>query len=587
MRGKALAHLAPGQPPMSENEFRLRVGRIRAKGTAGPRTFVGEALAAVQRAGGFPGRTGGRGSTFGRGRAASLSAQQGLAARSRGAVIKARVVRHSGRGAPLSVHLNYLQRDGVTQDGARGQVFDAAGEADPKAFAARCADDRHHFRFIVSPDDAEQLADLKAFTRDLMAQAETDLGTHLDWVAVDHWNTGHPHIHVLVRGAGDDGRDLVISRDYIAEGLRARAGQLVTLELGLRNDAELVRRLDQQVGADRWTPLDRSLARSVGEQDGLIDVRPPRLGRPDWTQPAKVARLKKLQGLGLAQEAAPGRWSMARDAEQTLRALGQREDIIARIHRALTAQGVARDPGRYALGEDASHILGRLVGRGLDDELKATAFAVVEGLDGRTHHVRLKDLEAASDAPLGAIVEAQARTWGKDRSQVVLAVRSDLSLAQQVTAEGATWLDRQLVGRAPAALGEGGFAEEVRAALAARSRVLAERGLARSAGPGTIFARDLLDTMRDRELGAAARRLSGETGLPHQSVAADGEIAGVYRQRVNLASGRFAMIDNGLGFVLVPWRPDLERHLGQEVRAVAQAGGGIAWSFTQKRGLGL
>ncbi len=571
---------------MSENEFRLRVGRIRAKGTAGPRTFVGEALAAVQRAGGFPGRTGGRGSTFGRGRVASLSAQQGLAARARGAVIKARVVRHSGHGAPLSVHLNYLQREGVTQDGARGEMFDAAGAADPKAFADRCAEDRHHFRFIVSPDDAEQLCDLKAYARDLMSQAEADLGTRLDWVAVDHWNTGHPHIHILVRGVGDDGRDLVISRDYIAEGLRARAGQLVTLELGLRSDTELVRRLDQQVEADRWTPLDRSLARSVGELDGLIDVRPPRLGRPDWTQPARVARLKKLQGLGLADQVAPGLWTLAPDAEPVLRALGRREDIVARVHRALAAQGVERDPARYALDDDASPVLGRLVARGLDDELKGTAFAVVEGVDGRTHHVRLKGLEDASDAALGATVEARARTWGRDPSQVVLAVRSDLDLTGQVTAEGATWLDRQLVGRAPAMLGAGGFAEEVRGALDARAAVLAEKGLARGAGARMIFARDLLDTLRDRELEAAVRRLSAETGLAHQPVAADGEIAGVYRQRLNLASGRFAMIDNGLGFSLVPWRADLERHLGQEVRGIAQAGGGIAWSFAQKRGLG-
>jgi type IV secretory pathway VirD2 relaxase len=94
-------------------------------------------------------------------------------------------------------------------------LFDAeCDSADHRAFAGRCTDDRHHFRFIVSPDDAEQLSDLKGFTRDLMRQAERDLGTKLDWVAVDHWNTQHPHIHVIIRGATDDGHDLVISRDY-------------------------------------------------------------------------------------------------------------------------------------------------------------------------------------------------------------------------------------------------------------------------------------------------------------------------------------------------------------------------------------
>jgi hypothetical protein len=95
----------------------------------------------------------------------------------------------------------YLRREGVTKDGVPGRMFDAEHEdPDYRAFAERCEGDRHHFRFIVSPQDAEQLSDLKVFTRDLMAQAEQDLGPRLDWVGIDHWNTDNPHIHVIVRG---------------------------------------------------------------------------------------------------------------------------------------------------------------------------------------------------------------------------------------------------------------------------------------------------------------------------------------------------------------------------------------------------
>jgi type IV secretory pathway VirD2 relaxase len=43
---------------------------------------------------------------------------------------------------------------------------------------------------------------------------ERDLGTKLDWIAVDHYNTDNPHVHLLIRGKAEDGRDLVISRDY-------------------------------------------------------------------------------------------------------------------------------------------------------------------------------------------------------------------------------------------------------------------------------------------------------------------------------------------------------------------------------------
>jgi len=128
----------------------------------------------------------------------------------------ARVVRHHGRkfrAASLALHITYLNREGVTRDGSDARMFDArSDDSDAKAFAERCEDDRHHFRFTVSPEDAGQIADLKAFTRELMKTAERDLETHLDWIAVDHWNTDNPHIHILVRGKADDGKDLVISR---------------------------------------------------------------------------------------------------------------------------------------------------------------------------------------------------------------------------------------------------------------------------------------------------------------------------------------------------------------------------------------
>ena len=177
------------------------------------------------------------------------------------------------------LHLTYLLRDGVTKDGAPAQMFGAgSNDVDHAAFAERCKEDRHHFRFIVAPEDAKELSDMKAFTRDLMVDAERDLGTSLDWVAVDHWNTEHPHIHVIVRGRTDDDQDLVISRDYIREGMRARAQQLLTFELGPRSDPEIRHSLETQVGAERWTwptaPSGRCLCRArTSEQERKRMVR--------------------------------------------------------------------------------------------------------------------------------------------------------------------------------------------------------------------------------------------------------------------------------------------------------------------------
>lgn len=185
-----------------DDDLRIRPGRASGR-SASAQPFLNQALRAAGKAGGLS-RAAGKTRAFGRGGAASLAARNRLGDRSRLVAIKARVVRRMRTPGALAAHLRYLGRDGTTRDGQAGRLFDAKIDAaDALAFADRCDGDRHHFRFIVSPDDATELADLKSFTRELMTHAERDLGTRLDWVAVDHWNTEHPHIHVLVRGRTD------------------------------------------------------------------------------------------------------------------------------------------------------------------------------------------------------------------------------------------------------------------------------------------------------------------------------------------------------------------------------------------------
>ena len=116
---------------------------------------------------------------------------------------------------------------------------------------------------------------------------------------------------------------------------------------------------------------------------------------------------------------------------------------------------------------------------------------------------------------------------------------------------------------------------------------LAGAGLARRQAQRVVFARDLLDTLRRREMDSAIGKISGDTGLAYQPSAEGEHVAGIYRQRVTLSSGRFAMIDDGLGFQLVPWRPTLERHVGSQVSGVMMPGGKVDWSFNRNRGLGL
>ena len=574
-------------------DFRIRPGRIRSTRAQQARPFIAQALAAAKKAGAGVSRSGrivsGNRSRFGRGQRASILANRLLTARTRGAVIKARVVRQTSRSAPLATHLNYLRREGVTRDGEKAHLFGPGGDdADPKAFAERCQDDRHHFRFIVSPDDAPDMADLRSFTRDLVTQMEKDLDTRLDWVAVDHWNTEHPHVHLIVRGVRDDGQDLVISRDYIKEGMRDRARDLITQELGPRTDLDIQRSLKRQVDAERFTQLDRQLIRD-GHATGVIETAIDPNVRLDEFHALKVGRLRKLETLGLAEQVGPGQWAIDTKAEATLRELGERGDIIKRMHRALTDRGIERGSAGYVLAAESldAPVIGRLVDRGLDDELKGSAYAVVDGVDGRTHHIKLPDLEAAGDSAAGSIVELRAFDDAQGQRRVAIAVRSDLDIDRQVTATGATWLDRQNIAREPAALSEAGFGAEVRQALDRRADHLVGQGFGERHGQRVTFNRGLIDTLRRRELEAAGEKLSAETGQPFNRAGSGEYVAGTYRQRLALASGRFAMLDDGLGFQLVPWSPSLEKHLGKHVSGVARDDGGIDWSFGRNRGLGL
>ncbi len=576
-----------------DSEIRVRPGRIRSTRAQQARPFISQALAAAQKAGGRVSRSGkittGNRSRFGRGQRASIQANRLLTGRSRIVVIKTRVVRHSARAAPLAAHLTYLRRDGVTRDGEKARLFGPEGDnVDARDFAARCEDDRHHFRFIVSPEDAVDMADLKEHARELMGQMEKDLGTKLDWVGVDHWNTDNPHIHIILRGRTDDGQDLVISRDYIKEGMRARAQDLVTQELGQRTDLEINRNLERQVEAERWTQLDRQLVRDAGKS-GIIDLAPQPGQQPDEFHALKVGRLRTLEIRGLAGQVGHQQWFIKAEAEATLRELGERGDIIKRIHRALTERGVERGSASYVLAAESLDVpvIGRLVERGLDDELKGTAYAVVDGVDGRTHHIRLPHLDATGDSPPGSIVELRAYEDAKGDRRVALAVRSDLDLQHQVNATGATWLDRQSIAREPVAMSDGGFGAEVRDAMRQRAEHLVGEGLAEQQGRRVIFNRNLIDTLRRREVDAVARQLAKETGQPFKPAESGEYVAGTYRQRLTLASGRFAMIDDGLGFQLVPWSPSLDKQLGRHVSGVARDGGGVDWDFGRKRGLGL
>ena len=131
-----------------------------------------------------------------------------------------------------------------------------------------------------------------------------------------------------------------------------------------------------------------------------------------------------------------------------------------------------------------------------------------------------------------------------------------------------------------------GFGREVRDAMKARTAFL-EREELSPRGMERQSSRERIEMLRRSEIDAAVDAIAARTGLEHRPSAPGEHVSGVYRERVQLASGRFAMIDDGLGFQLVPWRPALEPHLGKHISGTATATGGIDWSLGRGRGIGI
>ncbi len=640
-----------------DDRFRVRPSAPRNR----QQKFVSQVLKEVSKAGGKSVRKSGArpGARLGRGHVAARFTGRSAQPGSRRVTIKTRLVNLKQAGArSTTTHLRYIEREGVGRDGEPGQAYGSATDnADLVAFEERGREDRHQFRFIVSPEDAEQLDDLRRYTRHLMSRMEADLGTRLDWVAVNHWNTDNPHTHIVLRGKDDTGKDLIISRDYIAHGMRDRASELATEWLGPRTELEIHQSLQREVDLERWTGLDRTLQREA--QGGLIHINQPADDpRRRQQRVLLIGRLQRLQHMGLAHESAPGVWGVHVNAEQVLRAMGERGDIVRTMQRAMG--GVPRDLVVFAPGENARSVVGRVAAKGMADELHDRGYLVVDGTDGKAHYVALSVKVELEQYPVGSVVEArgsaefrtadkniaalavdglyrtdhdltmakaqatperdpkevvdahvrrlealrragivervaegiwrvptdlpeQGRRYDAQRlGDVAVGLRSHLPIERQVRVIGATWLDQQLIGGA-GGIANNGFGGDVREALRQRSDFLVEQGLAERRGQRVILARNLLGTLRGHEIEGAAKTIAAETGLTHRAVADGERVTGTYRRNVQLASGRFAMLDDGMGFSLVPWRPVVEQRVGQQVSVIVR-GSSVTWELGRQRG---
>jgi type IV secretory pathway VirD2 relaxase len=648
---------------VSDDDFEPKLSGKRIKNGKKAVRYAGRIIAATRLAGTvsgvrarrFDGSRIGRGASMGR----LLSSRDRLAGfRSRRAIVKTRLVRLGPKGVGTArAHLRYIQRDGVTREGNPGELYSADQDtANGTAFLDRADGDRHQFRFIVSAEDGAEYADLKPYVRRLMAQVEVDLGTKLDWVAVDHFNTERPHTHIMLRGVDDQGQNLVIAREYISHGFRERAAELVTLDLGPRTTQEIEERLRHDVDQERLTAIDRRLLRRM-DADRLVTAA----DRDPFQQSLAVGRLRKLVVMGLAEDIGAGRYQIADGLEETLRRMGERGDIIRTMQRELTARRLERSGGDLVVAPQVSEpILGQVVHRGFTDELKDRHYLIVDGVDGRAHYVDIGRDDGTEPTPESAMVRVHPRAVEiRDADRTVAAVAAahegrysiDLHLRHDPTAteafaethvrrleamrragtgierdaagswtigadhlaraeayeaaqvrdrpvtvevvarspieqlaraNAATWLDHELASGAPTPVRDSGFGSEVRGALAARRQWLIEQQLAEGDGAQVRMRANALLMLQRRELLREGARLSGELGKTFTESQSGDAIDGKLTRKIELVSGKFALVEKGRDFTLVPWRPALEKQIGNQVGGVMR-GDGVNWRFGRGR----
>ena len=311
-------------------------------------------------------------------------------------------VTYSGNRVPgqWRAHGRYLSREAATRAGS-GSKLGFGSSSEPINVAAtldrwQAAGDERIFKIIVSPEFGERL-DLMAHTRSLVAQMERDLGTTLEWAAVCHYNTGHPHVHITIRGVNDRGEPLRLERDYIRFGIRQHAENLCTSQIGYRTQLDADEAQRREVEQQRYTSLDRLIKRKGAnlENDAAAPFYFPVTLIPDDPTASELvraqlqhtaARLIVLHKMGLAEPFGPGSWQVRSDFEQVLRAIqqaGDRQKTLAAYGALLSDQ---RLPLQVTSPANITKLEGRVLGHGQEDST-GRPYVLIEGTDGKVHFI--------------------------------------------------------------------------------------------------------------------------------------------------------------------------------------------------------
>lgn len=295
------------------------------------------------------------------------------------------------RSASWAAHGRYLAREGAQREDAKGLGFDSTRDdinLSQLLAGWQKAGDPRLFRIIVSPENGAVM-DLKEHARELVAQMERDLGTRLEWAAIDHHDTDNPHVHILIRGITEAGNALSIDRNYIKSGIRDRSQEIASRKLGLRVERDILESRAQAITRDQFTEIDRALlGRADARNIVTFNDGRQRNDAARERQAQNVARLGFLESMGLARRLDKLSWQISPDLEQVLRQHQLSIDIIKTRARHLDQINDRQAPVHVTELKPDEQVRGRVIGTGLENETTDQRYLMIEGNDGKLHYIR-------------------------------------------------------------------------------------------------------------------------------------------------------------------------------------------------------
>jgi type IV secretory pathway VirD2 relaxase len=406
------------------------------------------------------------------------------------ASIRMTYARNMGDGQ-WGAHGRYLSRESANPTAEAGLGFGSAGDGVPMVETLdrwQRQGDASVFKFILSPEFGERM-DMRQYSRELVASLEKDLGVSLEWVGMDHYNTGHPHAHLAVRGVDGEGQALRIDPKYIKSTMRLRARQVATMQLGNRTEQDITEAWTRQVDQQRFTELDRMILRRsiiMANGDYLVDFggRPPVNARSREARVQQIRRLVHLEKVGLAQRETPMKWRVSPSLQSVLR---RRQIATDRLKVRFQNREVLSDerlPIRQTDMHSVERVSGRLIGTGLDEQTDRP-YILLESAEGVVHYIFQSPdaIKARSNGlKTGNFVELNSShfvgTDGLERTRVKFRSLGNSHALLTDTAFLAEEVRRivETTGALPAEQGFGGWLGDYQRALCSTALGLIQRG---------------------------------------------------------------------------------------------------------------